>query len=85
MGWNFADLRHHFLPLAEQVLGNVNKIILASELGVREQLVPAFVKLCQHPEPLHIGEATKLGIQSFWMISNMREQARPSKTPTSSG
>lgn len=83
--WNFTDLRGHLLPLAETVLGDVDKIILARELGIREWLVPAYVELCQRPEPLNIEEATKLGMQGFWMISNMREQFRPPKAPTSSG
>lgn len=75
--WNFADLRDHLLPLAEKVLGDVDKITLARELGIQAWLVPAYVQLCRRPEPLNIDEATKLGIHSLLMIFHMREQSPP--------
>lgn len=74
--WNFADLRACLLPLAEELLSDVNKIMFAREFDIKDWLVPAHVKLCQRAEPLTTDEATKLGLHSLLMISRMREQPR---------
>jgi hypothetical protein len=83
--WNFSDLRSHLLPLAENVLGDVDKITFAREFNIQEWLAPAHVKLCQRPEPLTTEEATKLGVHSLLMIYRMREQFRPPRQASSSG
>lgn len=75
--WNFSDLRAYLLPLAEKVLGDVDKIVFAREFDIKDWLAPAHVNLCQRSESLTTEEATKLGIHSLLMISRMRERPRP--------
>ena len=72
--WNFSDLRAYLLPLAEKVLGDVDKISFAREFDIKDWLTPCHVRLCERTEPLTTEEATKLGIHSLLMISRMREQ-----------
>jgi hypothetical protein len=81
--WNFSDLRTHLLPLAKTLVNGIEKIILARELGIQDWLVPAYLNLCQRPEPLTVEEATKLGIHSVLMISRLREEFRPLKSSVS--
>lgn len=78
--WNFTDLRGYLLPLAEQVLGDVDKIVFAREFDLKNWLAPAHLRLCQRPEILTTDEATKLGVHSLLMISRMREQHLVLKT-----
>lgn len=81
--WNFSDLRTYLLPLAEKVLGDVDKIVFAREFDIKGWLAPAHLRLCQRSEVLTTEEATKLGVHSLLMISRMREQHRVIKTHSS--
>ncbi|CAE6523992.1 unnamed protein product [Rhizoctonia solani] len=72
----FADLRTYLLPLAEQNLDDVDKIVFAREFDIKEWLVPAFVRLCKREEHLSMEEAMKLEVVSVLMISSMREKYR---------
>ncbi|EUC54193.1 BTB/POZ domain protein [Rhizoctonia solani AG-3 Rhs1AP] len=80
---NFSDLRAYLLPLAEERLGDVDKIIFAREFDIKEWLAPAHVRLCQREELLSSEEARNLGAESVLIISRMREQHRvpPSSSP----
>ncbi|KAH7338061.1 hypothetical protein B0J17DRAFT_660615 [Rhizoctonia solani] len=75
--FNFSKLRGHLLPLAEQNLDDVDKIVFAREFDIKDWLVPAHVRLCQREKPLNDEEARKLGVGSVLIISRMREQRRP--------
>lgn len=77
--WNFADLRAYLLPLAENALGDVDKILFAREFNIPQWLAPAHTRLCQRREPLTTDEAIKLGIHSLLFISRVREEFRPAK------
>ncbi|KAH7338063.1 hypothetical protein B0J17DRAFT_660622 [Rhizoctonia solani] len=72
--FNFTKLRSHLLPLAEQNLDDVDKIVFAREFDIKNWLVPAHVRLCQRKKPLSDEEANKLGVRSVLIISRMREQ-----------
>ncbi|EUC54195.1 BTB/POZ domain protein [Rhizoctonia solani AG-3 Rhs1AP] len=72
--FNFSELRAFLLPLAEQNLNDVDKIVFAREFNIKEWLTPAHVRLCQWEEPLSGEEARKLGIESVLIVSRMREQ-----------
>ncbi|CAE6500664.1 unnamed protein product [Rhizoctonia solani] len=74
--FNFSELRAFLLPLAEQNLNDVDKIVFAREFDIKEWLTPAHVRLCQWEEPLSGEEARKLGIESVLIVSRMREQYR---------
>ncbi|KEP48478.1 BTB/POZ domain protein [Rhizoctonia solani 123E] len=74
--FNFSELRAYLLPLAEQNLDDVDKIVFAREFDIKEWLVSAHVRLCQREKPLSGEEANKLGVQSVLIISRMREQHR---------
>ncbi|EUC54209.1 BTB/POZ domain protein [Rhizoctonia solani AG-3 Rhs1AP] len=72
--WGFSDLRSCLLPLAEKALGDVDKVLLARELGMEGWLAPAHIRLCQRREQLTGEEARKLGMDSVLLIARMREQ-----------
>lgn len=74
--WNFADLRAYLLPLAQDALNDVDKIVFPREFGIEEWLTPAHLNLCQRPEAITMEEATKIGIFSLLMVSRLREQYR---------
>ncbi|CAE6480049.1 unnamed protein product [Rhizoctonia solani] len=78
---DFSELRTYLLPLAEQNLGDVDKIIFAREFDITEWLAPAHVHLCQREEPLSTEEARKLGVDSVLIVWRMREQHRSRTTP----
>lgn len=82
--WEFSDLRAYLLPLAKNVLSDIDKIVFAREFGIEEWLVPAHMNLCQRTEALTMEEATKIGIFSLLMISRLREQFRPANGKTES-
>lgn len=71
--WNFVDLRTYLLPLAEKVLGDVDKIVFAREFGVEDWLAPAHTRLCQRTDAITSEEASKLGIESLLLILRTRE------------
>ncbi|KAG9119008.1 hypothetical protein FRC07_006188 [Ceratobasidium sp. 392] len=71
--WNFAELCAYLKPLAERVLGDVDKIVFAQEFGVAEWLVPAYAKLCLREEKITGQEAEKLGLSSLLFVSRFRE------------
>ncbi|KAF8598502.1 hypothetical protein BDV93DRAFT_561213 [Ceratobasidium sp. AG-I] len=71
--WNFADLRTYLLPLAEKVLGDIDKIVFAREFDVKDWLAPAHTRICQRTEALTSEEAKKLGIESLLLILRIRE------------
>ncbi|KAH7338066.1 hypothetical protein B0J17DRAFT_660634 [Rhizoctonia solani] len=72
----FSNLRAYLLPLAEQNLDDVDKIVFAREFDIKEWLTPAHVRLCKREEHLSIEEARKLKVDSVLMISLLREQHR---------
>ncbi|CAE6527464.1 unnamed protein product [Rhizoctonia solani] len=74
--FNFSELRAYLLPLAEQNLNDVDKIVFAREFDIQEWLAPAHVRLCRRETPLNSEEATKLGVQSVLLLSRLREQHR---------
>ncbi|CUA69687.1 hypothetical protein RSOLAG22IIIB_14082 [Rhizoctonia solani] len=74
--FDFSELRAFLLPLAENSLGDVDKIVFAREFDVKEWLAPAFIRLCQREERLSVEEARKLQVDSVLMISHMWEQFR---------
>ncbi|KAG8731933.1 hypothetical protein FRC11_001505 [Ceratobasidium sp. 423] len=74
--FNFLELRAYLLPLAEQNLSDVDKIIFAREFDIKEWLAPAHIRLCERHEPPGVEEARKLGVDSVQMISRMREKYR---------
>ncbi|CUA72026.1 hypothetical protein RSOLAG22IIIB_04887 [Rhizoctonia solani] len=85
--FNFSELRSYLLPLAEQNLGDVDKIVFAREFDIKEWLAPAHIRLCQREELLNSEEARKLGAESVLIILRMREQyrVRPSSSPLTVG
>lgn len=72
--WNFADLRAYLIPLAERVLGDVDKIVFAQEFNVDKWIVPAYTRLCKREEPLNSDEATKIGLEGALLIFRIREE-----------
>ncbi|KAL5633924.1 hypothetical protein ACGC1H_005948 [Rhizoctonia solani] len=76
--FNFSRLRTFLLPLAEENLNDVDKIVFAREFDIKEWLVPAHVRLCQRETPLSAKEASKLGVESVLMLWHIREQHRGS-------
>ncbi|EUC54201.1 BTB/POZ domain protein [Rhizoctonia solani AG-3 Rhs1AP] len=74
--FNFSQLRTFLLPLAEENLDDVDKIVFAREFDIKEWLVPAHVRLCHREAPLNAKEASKLGIDSVLMLWHIREQYR---------
>ncbi|KAG9082334.1 hypothetical protein FS749_006920 [Ceratobasidium sp. UAMH 11750] len=72
--WNFAELCAYLKPLAERVLGDVDKIVFAREFGVTEWLVPAHVNLCLREKKITTQEASKLGLDSLLFVSRFREE-----------
>ncbi|CAE6439410.1 unnamed protein product [Rhizoctonia solani] len=72
--FNFSELRAYLLPLAENSLGDVDKIVFAREFNIKEWLVPAYTRLCQREERLSIEEARKFDVDGVLMISHVREQ-----------
>ncbi|CAE6432748.1 unnamed protein product, partial [Rhizoctonia solani] len=78
--FNFSELRSSLLPLAEQNLGDVDKIVFSREFDMKEWLVPAYTRLCQREELLSVEEATKLEVRDVLMISHMREKYRVRNT-----
>ncbi|CAE6421775.1 unnamed protein product [Rhizoctonia solani] len=71
--FDFSELRACLLPLAEEKLGDVDKIVFAREFDIREWLAPAHIRLCQREEHLSIEEARKLKVDSVLMIARLRE------------
>ncbi|CAE6344995.1 unnamed protein product [Rhizoctonia solani] len=80
--FDFSELRAYLLPLAEENLDDVDKIVFAREFDIKEWLAPAHIRLCQRDDYLSIEEARKLQVDSVLMISRMREQHR---TPSNTG
>ncbi|KAL5633910.1 hypothetical protein ACGC1H_005935 [Rhizoctonia solani] len=74
--FDFSELRAHLLPLAEEKLSDVDKIVFAREFDIKEWLAPAHIRLCQREDHLSAEEARKLEVDSVLMISRMREQHR---------
>ncbi|KAG8767258.1 hypothetical protein FRC12_006372 [Ceratobasidium sp. 428] len=76
--WNFGELCGYLMPLAEQVLNDIDKITFAREFeDVKEWLVPAHVRLCLRSERLTTQEAEKLGLNSTLFISRFRDEFHP--------
>ncbi|CAE6527475.1 unnamed protein product, partial [Rhizoctonia solani] len=69
--FNFSELRSYLLPLAEQNLGDVDKIVFAREFDIKEWLAPAHIRLCQREELLNSEEARKLGAERVLIILRM--------------
>ncbi|CAE6528694.1 unnamed protein product [Rhizoctonia solani] len=82
--WNFSDLQIYLLPLIEEALGDLDRIMFAREFTIQGWLEPAYKNLCQRSKPINIEEARKLGIDALLMISHMREQFRPPKSANES-
>ncbi|EUC67652.1 BTB/POZ domain protein [Rhizoctonia solani AG-3 Rhs1AP] len=74
--FNFSELRAYLLPLAEENLDDVDKIVFAREFDIKEWLAPAHIHLCQRDDHLSAEEARKLEVDSVLMISRMRERHR---------
>ncbi|CAE6421768.1 unnamed protein product, partial [Rhizoctonia solani] len=74
--FNFSELRAYLLPLAEENLDDVDKIVFAREFDIKEWLAPAHIRLCQRDDHLSAEEARKLEVDSVLMISRMRERHR---------
>jgi hypothetical protein len=72
--WNFVELRACLIPLAEKVLGDVDKIVCAREFHVDQWTTPAYIKLCQREEPLTSEEAAKIGLEGTLLIFRIRER-----------
>ncbi|CAE6399205.1 hypothetical protein ACGC1H_005954 [Rhizoctonia solani] len=72
--WNFSDLRAHLIPLAEQVMDDIDKILFAREFDIQDWLVPAHVRLCQRQEKLTTEEARKLGVDTVLLIARLGQQ-----------
>ncbi|CAE6494759.1 unnamed protein product [Rhizoctonia solani] len=72
--WGFSDLHSCLLSLAAKVLGDIDKVLLARELGIDSWLAPAHIRLCQRREQLTTGEAGKLGMDSVLLVTRMREK-----------
>ncbi|KAL5633905.1 hypothetical protein ACGC1H_005933 [Rhizoctonia solani] len=83
--FDFSELRAYLLPLAEEKLGDVDKIVFAREFDIKEWLAPAHIRLCQRDDHLSIEEARKLEVDSVLMISRLREQHRTQSNVAVSG
>ncbi|KAG9110109.1 hypothetical protein FRC07_008228 [Ceratobasidium sp. 392] len=70
--WNFQDLRSYLLPLAEKELSDIDKIVFARELDIKEWLAPAHTRLCERTEPFTTEEALKLGVHSLLLVLRLR-------------
>ncbi|CAE6455032.1 unnamed protein product [Rhizoctonia solani] len=77
--WQFSELRAFLLNLADQILGDVDKISFAKEFGLKEWLLTPHVNLCQRDQQLDLEEAKKIGIDSLLIINNLREEFSPQK------
>ncbi|QRW14298.1 The BTB (BR-C, ttk and bab)/POZ (Pox virus and Zinc finger) domain [Ceratobasidium sp. AG-Ba] len=74
--WNFEDLRTYLLPLAENELSDVDKVMFAREFNIREWLIPTHTRLCSRNDPITTEEAQKLGLDSLLFIYRTREKLR---------
>ncbi|KAG8683360.1 hypothetical protein FRC11_013652, partial [Ceratobasidium sp. 423] len=74
--FNFLELQAFLLPLAEENLNDVDKIVFAREFDIKEWVAPAHIRLCQRENPLNAEEARKLGVESVLILWRMREQYR---------
>ncbi|KAG8767257.1 hypothetical protein FRC12_006371 [Ceratobasidium sp. 428] len=72
--WNFGSVCAHLKSLAERALDHADKIVFAREFGFTEWLAPAHTKLCLRQEKLTPEEASKLGLESLFFISQYREK-----------
>ncbi|EUC54197.1 BTB/POZ domain protein [Rhizoctonia solani AG-3 Rhs1AP] len=72
----FSELRTYLLPLAENNLDDVDKIVFAREFDIKEWLAPALTRLCKRDTVLSTEEARKLQVDSVLLIWRMREQHR---------
>ncbi|KAG8744332.1 hypothetical protein FRC10_010312 [Ceratobasidium sp. 414] len=74
--WNFAELCAYLKPLAERVLGDVDKIVFAREFAVTEWLAPAHANLCLREKRLTTQEAGKLGLDNSERSIHGKQQNR---------
>lgn len=72
--WSFSNLRAYLMPLAEKVLDDVDKIVLAQEFHIDSWVVPAYTRICQRSEPLNSKEAAKIGLEGVLLVSRIREE-----------
>ncbi|CAE6479384.1 unnamed protein product [Rhizoctonia solani] len=49
--FNFSDLRAHLLLLAEEMLGDADKILFAREFKIKEWLAPAYIPFVNNSNP----------------------------------
>ncbi|CAE6432903.1 unnamed protein product [Rhizoctonia solani] len=77
--WQFTELRAFLLDLADQLLGDVDKIAFAKEFGLKAWLLNPHVNLCQRDQQLNLVEAKKIGIDNLLIINNLREEFPPQK------
>ncbi|KAG9098533.1 hypothetical protein FRC07_010618, partial [Ceratobasidium sp. 392] len=60
--WNFEELYSGLLPIAEEELDDVDKVVVARECDIKEWLVNALTRLVrQRVAPFTTDEAIKLG------------------------
>ncbi|CEL53667.1 hypothetical protein RSOLAG1IB_06522 [Rhizoctonia solani AG-1 IB] len=75
--WQFSKLQKFLLSFTWRSFGDVDRVAFAKEFGLKEWLFAPLVNLCQRDEPLALGEARKIGVDSLSLISRLREAFPP--------
>ncbi|KAG8940599.1 hypothetical protein FRC03_005316 [Tulasnella sp. 419] len=84
--WYYDQLREHAIKEIEKLdPPPVDSILLARKCNVIKWLKPAYLRLCNRPEPITADEGSLLGIQLFADLCHLREKFRPVSSCNSSG
>ncbi|KAI0330433.1 hypothetical protein GY45DRAFT_754913 [Cubamyces sp. BRFM 1775] len=76
--WEFTGVRALAIRSLQSLdITPVERILLAQEFDIPGRwALPAYVALCERPEPLSLGEAALLGLETSVRIAQLREQLR---------
>lgn len=56
------------------LVGPVDKIVLAMEYNIRDWLLPSLKELAVRPEPISPDEASRMGFETAWKLVSVRER-----------
>ena len=70
----FQSIRDRAIQELTETASFVDKIVLGRSLDIEHWLMPAFVGLAQHPDPLTIDEGRSLGLEAVVHLAAAREQ-----------
>ncbi|KAI5997633.1 hypothetical protein F5J12DRAFT_895761 [Pisolithus orientalis] len=76
--WEFTNLRMTAMCWLDNdaTLDHVEKIVLATQYGIKQWLLPSLFALAQRPDPISVEEGTRLGIETALKLASVREQLK---------